>query len=746
MTAPPTQPQKPTAFSRLHRKLQQSLYGMNWTKLRQIQVDAIHELFDGDGDIIISARTAAGKTEAAFLPILSQIVEDHQGSVRAVYAGPLKALINDQFLRLERLCELAEIPVHKWHGDVGQAERKRLFEKPSGVLLITPESIESLFVNHPHKLAGLFSALRYFVIDEMHSFLGNERGAHLRSLMTRLGGKSRESVRRIGLSATLGDPKAATWWLRPGQPDGVTLLEDNESKGISMRLSGYVRPGKAHRPPKGAEADEESSLEDPLVSDVFRAFHRKSALIFANRKDSIEDYADQVRRLAERKGVPNTFRVHHGSLSKGEREETEEALRAGQAVATFCSSTLEMGIDVGSVKAVGQIGSPWSVNSLAQRLGRSGRKEGENSEIRIYVEQDEPGSDANLLDRLFPELLQAIAMTELLLAKWCEPPDVDRLHLSTLVQQIMSVITESGGANATALFASLVGNGAFPTVSHETFVSVLRSMGKSDLIEQTQEGPLVLGLLGERIVRSRDFYMAFVVPEEYRVIHNGRHIGNVTSTPDLQTDGYIILAGRRWKVLQIDESRKEIVAEPSPAGRTPRFDGAGFSDIHPKVRQMMRSLLVSREDLPIYLDGGAKEMLTTARAAAKEANLERQSFIQDGTATIWFPWTGSRVQRALIGLWKQTAGRDVHKKKGIALVFEKTTKESICATYESALTNWPSAIDVARALGGRSTEKYEPFLSDELQCLAFANHHLDLGGAMKVIQELRSEPSSETRG
>src|SRR5260370_18087822 len=133
MPTPVGHPGKPAAFARLHPKLQESLYAMRWTRLRPIQVDAIHEVLDGDGDLIIEARTAAGKTEAAFLPILSQVVGDHQGSVRAVYAGPLKALINDQFLRLERLCEAAEIPVHKRHGDVGQAAKHRLLRKPSDI-------------------------------------------------------------------------------------------------------------------------------------------------------------------------------------------------------------------------------------------------------------------------------------------------------------------------------------------------------------------------------------------------------------------------------------------------------------------------------------------------------------------------------------------------------------------------------------------------------------------------------------
>ena len=206
------------AFSRLHPPLQEALYRMRWTKLRQIQVDAIHEVFDGEGDLVIAARTAAGKTEAAFLPILSRMLSEPAQGVRAVYVGPLKALINDQFSRLEDLCSEAEIPVHKWHGDVSTSPKRRLLEHPSGVLLITPESIESLFVNHAHRLPEVFAALEFIVIDELHSFIGTERGAHLRSLMHRLGAKSRLPVRRAGLSATLGpDLGAVRRWLRPAR-------------------------------------------------------------------------------------------------------------------------------------------------------------------------------------------------------------------------------------------------------------------------------------------------------------------------------------------------------------------------------------------------------------------------------------------------------------------------------------------------------------------------------------------------
>src|SRR5271157_1727415 len=210
VTGGQTVPERPrTAFDRLHATLQEALYRMRWTKLRQIQVDAIHEVFDGSKDLIIAAKTAAWKTEAAFLPIFSQIVEKPDRGIRVIYVGPLKALINDQFSRLELLCKEAEIPVHKWHGDVSRSAKKKLLEGPAGVLLITPESIESLFVNHPHELTKLFAKLGYIVIDELHSFIGTERGAHLKSLICRLVSKGHGEVRLLGLSDKISVQRVA---------------------------------------------------------------------------------------------------------------------------------------------------------------------------------------------------------------------------------------------------------------------------------------------------------------------------------------------------------------------------------------------------------------------------------------------------------------------------------------------------------------------------------------------------------
>jgi ATP-dependent helicase Lhr and Lhr-like helicase len=764
----------PSAFNRLHSSLQEALYRMRWTKLRQIQVEAIHEILDGAGDVIIAARTAAGKTEAAFLPILSRMLDEPSPGVRAIYVGPLKALINDQFSRLEQLCKEEEIAVHKWHGDVSSSAKRRLLEQPSGVLLITPESMESLFVNHADRLGSVFRALAFIVIDELHSFIGTERGAHLRSLVSRLSAKSSQAVRRVGLSATLGaEVGSAARWMRPpgGGVEGnlgtdcqsvlqttggdgqcrtdcqsvlpaMRIIEDPEKKTIQLRIRGYL----AHAYKKSRSADETDDFEPTapvdgdLERDVFETFYGKTALIFANAKRDIEKLADYARREAERRGLPDLFKVHHGSLSKGEREETEDALKSDQPTATFCSSTLEMGIDVGNVKLVGQVCPTWSVNSLAQRLGRSGRKDGEASVIHIFIEEDEPDQNASLFHRLFPELLQATAMTELLLEKWCEPPEIDRLHLSTLIQQVLSMITERGGARADELHRALVLAGGFPNVDQSTLVRVLRSMGSQDLIEQTPEGLLIAGLRGEKIVRHHDFYVAFVVQEEYKVNHAGHQIGGVAFIPEFEEDRFLILAGRRWRILNIDHDRKAITVEPSPGGRVPSFRSHGWEEIHPRVRRVMKELL-ERTDTIGFLDPKAREMLSQARATARHSGLLQVPIFQDGADTIWFTWTGTRIQRALVGLGEYFGGLKVED-EGIGLVFKKASVAQVQGVYAGFLTSCPDAVALAERFPQRVREKYEVFLSDDLTAEVFGRERIDLEGAIEKLREIGESASS----
>jgi ATP-dependent Lhr-like helicase len=191
-------------FHRLAPFVQEFIYRHNWTELRPVQVEACRVIFDTDAHLLLATGTASGKTEAAFLPIITLLYEKPASTVAALYIGPLKALINDQFARLEDLLKEADIPVWHWHGDVSQAHKARFAKDPRGILQITPESLESMLINRTGELARVFSDLRYVVIDEVHAFMGTDRGRQVQCQLQRLSRLVGVRPRRVGLSATAG--------------------------------------------------------------------------------------------------------------------------------------------------------------------------------------------------------------------------------------------------------------------------------------------------------------------------------------------------------------------------------------------------------------------------------------------------------------------------------------------------------------------------------------------------------------
>lgn len=719
-----------SAFALLDPVIQQALYRMRWTELRPIQSEAIISIMEGENHLIISANTAAGKTEAAFLPIISKIVAKETAGIGAVYVGPLKALINDQFRRLELLCESAEISVFKWHGDVGSEKKRRFLADPSGILLITPESIESLFINHSQQLPALFANLPFVVIDEMHAFVGTERGMHLRSLLARIQQVSASPIRIIGLSATIGDPSLARAWLIPDNPDSVRVIEGQDSgRELSYLVRGYLIDD--------TEKDEESGPElTRIAEDVIKYFYGKKSLVFINSRSNLELYTDHVRRTVEREGIRDLFRIHHGSLSKAEREDTETALKSSMPVTTFCSSTLELGIDVGDVERVGQIGAPWSVSSLRQRLGRSGRKEQAPSVMIMFIPERRK-AEGDLVARLHLQLLRAIALSDLLLEGWCEPPCIEHRHLSTFVQQILSVVKERGGVRVPTLHRILVERGAFSSLSHQEFLQILKAMGAADLIEQDAQGLLILGIVGENIVKNVEFYAVFSGRQEIDVISEGRRIGSISYSPGIEPQTHLILAGRRWEVVSVDLQRQEILVKPSRGGRAPNFVGDGGADLHPVVAQRMRQTLFS-DSMPVYLDKQGKEILSGMRTAAREAGLAERDLIPDSNGTWWFTWAGSAVQRTLVALGRSWGEFEIADHE-IAIFFKGASADTITDFYVDTLQNCPSASEIAICLGDFVREKYDRYLPEQLLVDEFARGYIDTDGASPP----RIQPPSE---
>ena len=207
------------AYKELDIRVQKWIFKQGWPNLREIQSKAVKPILAGDRDVLISASTAAGKTEAFFLPACTMIADQENG-FGILYISPLKALINDQYRRLEELSDMLEMQVTPWHGDSLQSKKKKAKKDPSGILLITPESLESLLIREAGWVKQAFSGLKYICIDEFHAFIGTERGQHLLSLLNRLEhllDRYNNPIPRVALSATLGDLESVPLSLRPNK-------------------------------------------------------------------------------------------------------------------------------------------------------------------------------------------------------------------------------------------------------------------------------------------------------------------------------------------------------------------------------------------------------------------------------------------------------------------------------------------------------------------------------------------------
>lgn len=702
------------SFELLHEKVQKWIWREGWMALRDVQEQAIVSILQGSKDLILSAATAAGKTEAAFLPICSELVDDAEGSVRALYVGPLKALINDQFRRLESLCEDLHIPVTKWHGDASAAGKRRLLEKPRGILMITPESLEALLCRRGSRVPALFGDLSVVVIDELHSFVATERGIQLQSLLQRLEASVGSRIRRIGLSATLGEMSIAADYLRPrGGAEVELLTSDSDGQELKLLLKGYIQsnPAKALHTMGKAEEEERSALK-AICDDLFKRLRGHHNLIFANARSLVEQVADSLRRRCESRRLPNEFFPHHGSLSKNLREDLEQALKDGNSpLSVVCTSTLELGIDIGSVTSVAQIGTPPSVSSLRQRLGRSGRKPGEPAILRQYIEEAELTPRTSLIDRLRPTLFEAVADLELLLDGWCETPAREELHLSTAIQQVLALVVERGGIRAKDAFRLLCADGPFDRLTPDLFERLLRRMGETELIEQDRAGLLLLGSRGEGITEHYSFYAAFKTPEEYRIQTGERTLGSIPMDSVPPVDAHLIFAGRRWLVVDVDHGSKTIRVARSPAGRVPIFKSGGLG-ICCHVRKRMKALY-QRGDTPAFLDEGARQLLAQGRECFATLGLAETGVVRDGSDVLLLPWTGSReVARISMELRAQGA---VCLPESIALRLTGQTVRSLRTLLRCALEEGGAGATSVLSIGPvPRIEKYDDLLDDGL--------------------------------
>lgn len=747
-----------SSFDLLAEPVRRWIWEKGWTSLRDIQERSIPLLMNGEQDAIIAAATASGKTEAAFLPLISRVVSDGSAGdgFDLVYVSPLKALINDQFRRLEDLCERIELPVHPWHGDVSGSVKSRARKERRGILLITPESLEAMFVLRGLEIPALFGRIQALVIDELHAMLDTERGIHLRSLMNRLEISTKRRIRRVGLSATLGDMSLARAYLRPSDPDAVEVLKsESEGQALKLQIRGYrVGEGQSALPDENEELDPADaddrvvagSSERAIAEHIFETLRGTQNLVFAGSRQSVEVYADMLIRMSEEQALPNEFYPHHANLSREHRAFVEKRLKdATEPTTAVCTSTLELGIDIGDVEAVAQIGAPFSVASLRQRLGRSGRRPGRPAILRMYIRERALDERSHPVDLLRLRLVRSIAMVDLLLGGWCEPPRPQALHLSTLVQQILSVIAERNGAKAPDLFAIVCERGPFTRVDKALFARVLRCIGDPEvaLIEQSPDGILLLGREGERVVEHYSFYSVFQTPEEYRVMVGGRLLGTLPLNGLLAPDMTLIFSGRRWRVLTIHDRDKVIEVSPDATGRPPVFGGdAGL--IHDTVVQRMRTVLV--DDAPRrYLDRQAADLLEEARSWFGRLGLDKRNVIDLGDgSTLLATWAGT-VRTNTLALALRGHGMSVEVHDGMVDVATDQTKV-LEVLNEIATKNAPTGEELALHVSAPATEKYHPYLSRDLLLTDIIASRIEAWSVPGLAERLLEFDSSKDPG
>jgi ATP-dependent Lhr-like helicase len=711
-------------FDQLHEGVRRWVWKQGWTSLRDIQEQAIAPILRADCDVVISASTAAGKTEAAFLPACSRIAELSPKGIGILYISPLKALINDQYRRLQGLGEMLDLKVTPWHGDVLRSVKDKQRTTPNGILLITPESLESLLLNQSGWCFQAFEGLSHIIIDEFHAFIGTERGCQLQSLMCRLEFLLQRIVPRIALSATLGDMEQVGYCLRPDQTLPCKIINSTATHSdLKVQLRGYLVPAT----PK----EDTPTAIDQITDDLYKILRGKSHLIFANSRGRTEEVAANLSDRCSLAGVPNEFFPHHGSLSKEIREHLEARLQSEKLpTSAVCTMTLELGIDIGNVDSIAQVTAPHSVASLRQRLGRSGRR-GEAAVLRMFIPETEVTTNSHLSDQLRLETFQCIAMVNLLLKKWYEPPMQQQYHFSTLVQQTLSVIGQYGGVRAQQLWALLCGKGTFSLVDQELYGQFLKALGEQDLISQTHDGQIILGSKGEKYVGHYTFYTAFNTPEEYRLDCDGRVLGTVPIDKPLVVAQHIIFAGKRWEVLHVDSDKKLIKLKRAVGGKPPKFDG-GPQSVHDIVRQEMFRIYTHR-DIPIYLNKKAAALVDEGIECFHTLGLDEKNIIQQGSIIHVVPWVGDRVANTIAVLLCRE-GLLAENYGGIIDIRNCSPENFRNAVVSILRKPLPTPAELAENIEDTIVEKHDSLLPKELRELNYGTRFFDVVGAFRWLK------------
>lgn len=531
-----------SSFELLSDKLKRFIKNdLRWNKLTDVQELSIPHVLEGKNAIIL-AQTAGGKTESVFFPVLSVIdTEKHEG-ISALYISPIKALLNNQESRLKKLTNAINKDVFSWHGDVSKNKKQQFYKKPTSVLMITPESLEVILLNQNYDKDYLFFNLRFIIIDEIHSFAEGDRGSHLISIIERLQTYSRFDIQRLGLSATVGNPETIGKWLKGGSKrKGLVINPNINSKKRIFNISYQYS-------------------DSTLIERAYEKFGNKKILFFVNGRKEAEKIHSQLKPFFE-----NTF-VHHSSMDKSFRNKAENSFKVNSnSGCIVCTSTMELGIDIGDLDSVLQLNAPSSVSSFLQRIGRTGRREGKNPEMNFFVSNEE-------------DFIKTIAIRELSRINKVEDVIVSKRAYHIYLHQIIALLIEDFRKEKEILFNILNQVYCFKDISFEKYNLLIEHLKKEKIIEINDRNIISLGVKGEKIFlahNNKKMYSVFKTMEEFSVKFNNKEIGTLQAWFVYTTGNKMnfYLSGQAWNVFEINEENRVLYVEKTDKATLPNWSG-----------------------------------------------------------------------------------------------------------------------------------------------------------------------------
>ena len=716
------------AYDSLAGFIQDYIYEKKWEHLNPLQIASIEALQEMDHNLLLMAGTAQGKTEAAFLPAISRISQEDTSGIGILYISPLKALINDQFIRIEDMLRGQEIAITKWHGDSSVYRKEKLMEDPRGILQMTPESLEAMFCCHAERIRPLFENLAFVVIDEIHFFINDQRGIQLLALLERIQRLADCRPVRIGLSATIQNPETAVAFLNTGSPyEGKVLFYKAGNHHVTCSVTA-TRIGKVEYPER-------------YFKKILKHTKGKRSLLFTHSRMQCEKIISGVREMALAYHLPDIYYVHHGSISKGSREETEKIMKQESGpILTGTTLTLELGIDIGDLDQVIQATDPPSISSMVQRLGRSGRRTG-RSAISFQLRHREDKGDLKKLDL---SLVRSIAMIELYFrSQHMEESRMPRYPFRFLLHTILSLICEKGCLQPHQLAAYVLEMAVFKHISQEQLRDILVHLIDLDVLTQYEDAALGLSDRGEEIVDNLNFYAVFDAEVAMSVYHNGVEIGMVERA--YRPGNVFYLAGRSWEVTEchMDSQRIEVVETHISEEEEASIPFAGYGSMETDFQVMEKiHQILSDESEYAYVDEEAKGVIETLREKAVRYGIKEGLHMDRNTGDLlWFPVAGTRTITTLYHILRAHDLRceEIYCREilfGIRLKGESPGHLlGICRTLAG------EEVLIDNAYAARSMKyhgKYFNLLPDHIRAKEILEDLLDLEGARRLMAGMNS--------